>query len=1588
MNLKNFKRLLIFAILPVLFFAGIAKETKPGDVNLNIQLGVPGIVFSEVLYDSWVSGESEGEWLELYNSSASSINIGGWTIEDVDQTYTIPSGTTIGPGCYLVIADGQTTFNSKYGCNPHLGNMNLQLNNNGGYLKLKNTSGTVIDQVAWESGGSSISGWGSSTLPYADNDKSIVRSNLNLDTDTYSDWLSDRTPNPNCGGTPKINLNATQLNFSVNAGGTGTQTFSVSNSGCGMLNWTVSDDVGWLNCSPASGTNSGQVTASVNTSGLSTGTYNGTVTVTDPAASNSPGTVNVTLTVTSASVPQISLSTTKLDFDLIAGETGTQDFSISNSGSGTLNWTVSDDAGWLTCSPVSGTDLGTVTVTVNTNGLVPDTYTGTITVSDPNAGNSPRTVSVGLTVNDTGGAKLEIHYINVQQGQSILIIGPDGTTILVDGGDSGKGFNSVVPYLLALGIETSQALDYMIATHLDGDHFKGLTEVMNYGYDVLNVYDNGSDKTDSNIDAFNTAAGSTTAGGVTPIPLGHVINMGGATATCVAVNGSVLGAGLVPGGRNNENDRSIGLLIQYGNFDYLVTGDMGGGDDDEDCTGRSTTQANIETSLAQAIMPGGARPLLSGYGVEVLHVAHHGSESSTNSDFMNRLTPKVACISVGDEQRTNYQHPRKDVVENVLLAQAGCITAPPALILQTEEGRPIGDNTSFAGYSVGDIVITTGGVSTYTVSASGAVSQGPDERSSAGLPETFYFDEGTGPGVVFSEVLYDSWVNSDLEGEWLELYNSASSAIDIGDWTIEDNDRTYYIPAGTTIEPQSYLVIADGQAEFVNKYDCYPHLSDLSLKLNNDDGYLTLRNSENVLIDQVAWETGGSYISGWGSTSLPYADAGKSIVRQDVNNDTDTFTDWLSNRTPDPACNDLPQIDLSTARLDFEVNAGESGSLDFSIANSGYGTLNWTVSDNKSWLSCSPGSGTGSGLVTVTVNTTGLTADTYYGMVTVTSANASNSPQTVQIILAVKNNVGIPQISLGAAQLNFQLNPGETGAQDVAIANSGSGTLNWTVSDNRSWLTCNPASGTNSGIITVSVDTNGLSTGTHTGTVTVAAANAANTPKTVQVVLVVADNQGIPGIGLSRTELFFGASGGVKTSSQTFLVGNSGGGTLRWTVNDNAPWLISGPLNGTGPGVVDVSVNTSGLVPGTYMGKVYVNDSNASNSPQSLSVTINVYQPGSTISPFGTFATPISGTTVSSSIPVTGWVVDDIEVIDVKIYAETNNGTSYVGDAVFVEGARPDVEQAHPGYPKNYQAGWGYMMLTNFLPGGGNGWYTFYAIATDAEGHRITLGSKTVFIDNDNAIKPFGAIDTPAQGGLASGSDFINWGWVLTPQPNKIPVDGSTIFVWVDGVKLGNPIYNIYRSDIAELFPDYANSDGAVGYFYLDTTGYENGVHTIQWTATDSAGNTDGIGSRYFTIRNTGSSPARIQMQTVNAFNIPVIPINRSGPVAVKKGLNIENVFEIVNVGEQSNYNIELRELERVEIDLMSTGVITGYMVIGAQFSPLPIGSTLDFQRGKFYWQTGPGYVGTYRFVFIEQNADYQLSMKPVVILIKPRFSQ
>ena len=347
-------------------------------------------------------------------------------------------------------------------------------------------------------------------------------------------------------------------------------------------------------------------------------------------------------------------------------------------------------------------------------------------------------------------------------------------------------------------------------------------------------------------------------------------------------------------------------------------------------------------------------------------------------------------------------------------------------------------------------------------------------------------------------------------------------------------------------------------------------------------------------------------------------------------------------------------------------------------------------------------------------------------------------------------------------------------------------------------------------------------------------------------------------VSLNRSKLNFGAVAGstpVVTPAQEVTLAQSGSTVAAWSAISNQTWLKVSPAAGTGGAKLAVSIVASALPGvGPYVGMLTIDSAGASNSPLSVPVTLDVKAASS--APYGSFDSPANNSGGwASSIPVTGWALDDVKVANVRIWRdpvapEPAGNLIFIGDADIVPGARPDVETAHPSAPLAYRAGWGYMLLTNFLPAGGNGTYKLYAIAADAEGNSSRLGTSTITVDNAHAVKPFGALDRPAPGETISGTVFPNWGWALTPQPAMIPADGSTLKVMVDGVNLGQPTYGLLRSDIAGLFPTYANATTAVGVKTLDTTTLADGMHTIAWIARDNQGHVDGIGSRYFYVLN------------------------------------------------------------------------------------------------------------------------------------------
>jgi glucose/arabinose dehydrogenase len=232
-----------------------------------------------------------------------------------------------------------------------------------------------------------------------------------------------------------------------------------------------------------------------------------------------------------------------------------------------------------------------------------------------------------------------------------------------------------------------------------------------------------------------------------------------------------------------------------------------------------------------------------------------------------------------------------------------------------------------------------------------------------------------------------------------------------------------------------------------------------------------------------------------------------------------------------------PALAVTPTSLSFSGTAGAASpaSKTLTVNNTGGGSLSFTASDDAPWLTLSPTTGTAPRDLTATVNTSGLAAGTYTATITIDGGGVSGSPRTVPVTLNLTPPAP-PVLAVTPTTLTFSTTVGGAApaTQSVSITNTGSGSLSWTATDDQPWLAASPASGSAPGSVTVAVDPTGLAAGTYTGNVTVAAAGATGSPKTVAVTFTVSP----PASGLVGAWGFDEASG--STVSDRSGRGNNG----------------------------------------------------------------------------------------------------------------------------------------------------------------------------------------------------------------------------------------------------------------------------------------------------------------------------------------------------------------------------------------------------------------------------------------------------------------
>lgn len=349
---------------------------------------------------------------------------------------------------------------------------------------------------------------------------------------------------------------------------------------------------------------------------------------------------------------------------------------------------------------------------------------------------------------------LRVTFLDVGQGDAILLQAPEGRTALVDAGPG-----DIVPLLRELGVER---IDLMVATHPHADHIGGMRGVIE-SIPVRFFMDNGDPHTTATyrgLTAALEARPEITYLEATP----RTISLGSATLEVLP---------LLPRGTAAHNDRSITLVLRFGDFTALLSGDS-------------------EVRQLTHLVGLGVVPELT-----LLKAPHHGSDNGFTWDFLGVARPQVVVISVGRDNR--YGHPRRAALDAYAAAADETFRTDLHGHLQVR------------GYGDGRYVVVQGdrvasaraggwrrGAGARAGGAAIAESAIPAPTSHAQLRITVHADA---PG--------DDHQNPN--GEYAIVENSGAEAFAIGGWRLCDlANHCFQFPAEAAIDGGGRVVVHTG----------------------------------------------------------------------------------------------------------------------------------------------------------------------------------------------------------------------------------------------------------------------------------------------------------------------------------------------------------------------------------------------------------------------------------------------------------------------------------------------------------------------------------------------------------------------------------------------------------------------------------------------------------------------------------------------------------------------------------------------------------------------------------------------------------
>ncbi|MBE0069546.1 DNA internalization-related competence protein ComEC/Rec2 [Thermoanaerobacterium thermosaccharolyticum] len=225
---------------------------------------------------------------------------------------------------------------------------------------------------------------------------------------------------------------------------------------------------------------------------------------------------------------------------------------------------------------------------------------------------------------------LEITFLDVGQGDSTFLRTPDGENILIDGGGRPEynrssfdvGQDILLPYLL---YENAASLDAIFISHTDSDHIGGILSILD-DVDVKRIFIGRQVQEDENYKRLMDIANKKKIP-VFQLSKGDTITIDGIRYYVLSPSSSIIN-------ENPINNNALVFKMVYQNVSILFTGDIE----------KEAENALIDDNISS----------------DILKVAHHGSNTSSQKNFIDKVNPKISVIMVG---KNNYGQPDSEVVK-------------------------------------------------------------------------------------------------------------------------------------------------------------------------------------------------------------------------------------------------------------------------------------------------------------------------------------------------------------------------------------------------------------------------------------------------------------------------------------------------------------------------------------------------------------------------------------------------------------------------------------------------------------------------------------------------------------------------------------------------------------------------------------------------------------------------------------------------------------------------------------------------------------------------------------------------------------